>query len=102
VDGAAQSDAGTFLGRLHASCGSAIICMTAVLAYVPADIMFHHRRTAVHATNEMAPAGPPSEELQSAAALLHEEEQGAKAAALLSRVLNNIISKPGDEKYRWA
>jgi UBX domain-containing protein 6 len=32
--------------------------------------------------------------------LLREEEQGAKAAALLSRVLNNIISKPGDEKYR--
>lgn len=47
-----------------------------------------------------ASLGPPSEELQSAAALLHEEEQGAKAAALLSRVLNNIISKPGEEKYR--
>lgn len=48
----------------------------------------------------MALAGPHSEELQSAAALLCEEEQGTKAAALLSRVLNNIISKPGEEKYR--
>jgi PUB domain len=53
-----------------------------------------------HKRNGSLP-GPPSEELQSAAGLLYGEEQGAKAAALLSRVLNNIISKPSDEKYRW-
>ena len=46
-------------------------------------------------------AGPISEELQAAAALLHGEAQGVKSAALLSRVLINIISKPGEEKYRW-
>jgi hypothetical protein len=45
-------------------------------------------------------SGPPSEELQAAAALLHGEQQGVKSAALLSRVLNNIISKPSEEKYR--
>jgi hypothetical protein len=47
-------------------------------------------------------AGPISEELQAAAALLYGEAQGVKSATLLGRVLKNIISKPSEEKYRWA
>lgn len=46
-------------------------------------------------------AEPPSEEMEAAAALLRGEQQGAASAALLGKVLNNIVSKPGEEKYRW-
>lgn len=41
-----------------------------------------------------------SEEVQAAVALLQSEDKGAVSAALLTRVLHNIVSKPGEEKYR--
>ena len=90
---------GLLLARLQASCCHMVLGTPAVAAHMPRATC-HCRDIGVHATDAMALAGPHSEELQSAAALLCEEEQGTKAAALLSRVLNNIISKPGEEKYR--